>query len=353
MSAPRMEIELGKLAHNTQRLMALYKSKGINLTAITKSVCGSPQIAGVFLNNGITSLGDSYIANIQRMRESGLDTRYILLRSPMASDIQRVVEFADVSLNSEPAIIRLLGEEAKKRGKVHQVILMIELGDLREGIQPSEIHSIAQETLNTPGIQLAGLGTNLACFGGIKPTEQNMQELSSIAAGIQQTHGINLEFISGGNSANYQWFMSAKDVGLVNHLRIGEAILLGYDTTTHERIPDLYSDAFTLVAEVIEAKTKLSKPYGEIGLDAFGNVPVFQDKGNMNRAILSIGRQDIDVTAIQPKINADILGASSDHLLLDTKNTTLNVGDEVHFNIIYASLLKAMVSPYVEKVYLP
>jgi predicted amino acid racemase len=353
MSTPRIEIELSKVAHNTQKLTALYGAKGVSLTGVTKAVCGSPQIARVLLDSGIHSLGDSYISNIQRMRESGLDAQYMLLRSPMASDVQRVVEFADISLNTEPAIIHLLGDCAVKHGKVHQIILMIELGDLRDGILPSEIHSIVKKMMGIPGIKLIGIGTNLACFGGVKPTDRNMRELSAIADSVQRTYGINLELVSGGNSANYQWFISAADVGLVNHLRIGESILLGYDTTTHERIPDLYSDAFTLIAEVIEFKTKPSKPYGEIGQDAFGNVPVFQDKGSMRRAILSIGRQDIDISAIRPRINADILGASSDHLILDVKGMELGVGTEVRFDIVYGTLLRAMMSPYVEKVYLP
>lgn len=352
MSTPRLEIDLGKLAYNTRQLVALYGAKGIKLTAVTKAVGGSLQVARVFLDNGIQSLGDSYISNLQRMRESGLEARSVLLRSPAVSDIPRVVEFADISLNSELAVIRLLGEYAFKRGKVHQVILMVELGDLREGALPTEIHSMVTEILHMPGIRLAGLGTNLACFGGVKPAEQNMRELSTLAEEIQDTYDINLEFISGGNSANYQWFMSSAAVGLVNHLRIGEALLLGNDTTTHERIPDLYPDAFTLVAEVIECKTKPSKPYGEIGHDAFGNTPLFQDKGNMRRAILSIGKQDVDISAIHPRINVEILGASSDHLILDARDAPVDVGMEVRFGVTYSTLLKAMISPYVEKVYL-
>jgi predicted amino acid racemase len=352
MSTPRLEIELGKLAHNVKQLVALYGAKGIRLTAVTKAVCGSPQVARIFLDNGIQSLGDSYIANIQRMRASGLEAQYILLRAPTVSDIPRVVDFADISLNTEPAVIRLLGEQAVKCRKVHQVILMVELGDLREGALPSEVHGIVQGILNMPGIRLAGLGTNLACFGGVKPAEQNMRELSAIAAEIQAAYNLNLEFVSGGNSANYQWFISSADVGLVNHLRIGEGLLLGNDTTTHERIPGLYSDAFTLVAEVIEYKTKPSKPHGEIGHDAFGHTPVFQDTGTMRRAILSIGRQDVDVSAVRPRINAQILGASSDHLILDARDAALGVGTEVRFDIVYGALLRAMTSPYVEKVYL-
>ena len=129
---------------------------------------------------------------------------------------------------------------------------------------------------------------------------------------------------------------------------------MGSDTTTHERIPGLYSDAFTLVTEVIESKIKPSKPYGEIGHDAFGNTPLFQDKGNMRRAILSIGKQDVDISAIHPRINVEILGASSDHLILDAGDTALDldVGMEVRFDVSYAALLRAMTSPYVRKVYL-
>jgi predicted amino acid racemase len=108
-----------------------------------------------------------------------------------------------------------------------------------------------------------------------------------------------------------------------------------------------------LVAEVIEFKTKPSRPHGEIAQDAFGHVFAFEDKGDVRRAILALGRQDVDVLAIKPRIKADVLGASSDHLILDVKGPDLEVGDEVRFDIGYSALLRGMTSPYVEKVYLP
>lgn len=351
-AAPRVEIELNKLVHNVQRLTTLYGSKGIRVTAVTKGVCGSPEIARAWLRGGIRSLGDSRIANIRRMREAGLDAQFVLIRSPMPSEVERVIEFADVSLNTEISVIRLLAEHMAKRGKIHRVILMVELGDLREGILPSEIESVVKETISLQGVKLAGIGANLACFGGVKPTEENMRELSAIAGNLQRKYAINFDVVSGGNSANYQWFVSTSDIGLVNHLRIGESLLLGCDTLTRESIPGLYTDAFTLVAEVIELKTKPSEPYGEVAQDAFGRVPAFADKGYMRRAILALGQQDVDVSAIKPRIKANVLGASSDHLLLDIKAPDLEIGDEVRFDIEYSALLRAMTSPYVEKVYL-
>ena len=353
MPAPRIEIELDKLAHNASKLTALYDTKGVCVTAVTKGVCGSPRIASALLDSGIHSFGDSRIANIQKMRQAGLDAQFTLIRSPMPSEIERVVEFADVSLNTEISVVRLLARQAVKRGKIQRIILMIELGDLREGILPSDVEPMVAEVMGLRGVKLIGIGTNLACFGGVRPTEANMQALSAIVGNLQSKFGINFEVVSGGNSANYQWFVSTSDVGLVNHLRIGEAILLGCDTLTRERIPDLYTDAFTLVAEVVELKTKPSQPYGEIAQDAFGRVPVFENRGNIERAILAIGRQDVDGLTIYPRIKADVLGISSDHLILDVSDLGLEVGAEVQFDIGYSTLLRVMMSSYVEKVYLP
>jgi predicted amino acid racemase len=353
LPTPRLEIVLSKIAHNARELTALYRSRGISVTAVTKSVCGSPEIARVLLRNGVSSLGDSRIANIRRMRESGLDALFILIRSPMPSETEQVVELADVSLNTEISVIRLLAEHAARRGKTHRVILMIELGDLREGILPSNVESAVEETMGLEGVELIGMGTNLACFGGVRPTGANMWELSSMADNIQRRYGINFEIVSGGNSANHQWCVSTPDVGLINHLRIGEAILLGCDPLSRKRIPGFYSDAFMLVAEVIELKTKPSQPYGEVAQDAFGHIPVFEDKGPMRRAILALGKQDVDVSAIKPRVEADILGASSDHLILDAAfDSGLKVGTEVRFDVNYGALLRAMSSPYVKKVYL-
>ena len=358
MPAPRLEIELGKIAHNARELKALYDSKGVRITAVTKGVCGSPRVAAALLKAGIRSLGDSRLANIQEMREAGLHAQFVLIRSPMPSQAERVVELADVSLNTEMSVIRRLAEHASRRGKVHHIVLMVELGDLREGIMPSDIEPTVEQVIDLEGVKLIGIGTNLACFGGIVPTEAKMRELSAIAGRVQRQYGIELELVSGGNSANYQWFVSTPDTGQVNHLRIGESILLGCDSLTRKPIPSLHTDAFTLVGEVIELRTKPSKPYGEIAQDAFGHVPTHaerarhgEDNGEVRRAILALGRQDVDVSAIRPRIDADVVGASSDHLILEAREPGLKVGSEVAFDVGYPALLGAMTSPYVTKTY--
>jgi predicted amino acid racemase len=271
----------------------------------------------------------------------------------MVSEVESVVDLADISLNSEMSIIRRLAECASRRGVVHRIVLMVELGDLREGIMPADLETAVEQVLGLNSIELTGLGTNLACFGGIVPTEAKMQELSAIAEGIERTFGIRLVLVSGGNSANYQWFVSTQNVGRVNHLRIGESILLGCDTLSRKPIPGLHIDAFTLIGEVIELKTKPSRPYGQVAQDAFGHTPLFKGRGDVRRAVLALGRQDVAISAIRPRADVDVIGATSDHLILEARDPGMEVGKEVEFDVAYGALLRAMTSPYVEKAYRP
>jgi len=349
MATPRIEINLGKIAHNAKALKELYGSKGINVFGVTKVVCGNPDIADVLVKSGISLIADSRIANIKRMRDAGIKAQFLLLRTPSLSQTEEVVKYTDISHNSELAVIESLSKFAIDSNIKHKIILMVEMGDLREGIMPSDLDETIKQIIGMQGIKIAGLGTNLACFGGINPDFEKMKMFSSIACDVEEKFGLKLEFVSGGNSANYNWFISTKDVERINNLRLGESIYLGCETLDRKPIPGLFTDAFTLVTEVIESKSKPSIPYGTISQDAFGNVPKFKDNGKINRTILGIGLQDVLVSGLTPRSDIEILGASSDHIIVNTKKTELKVGSEVVFDLNYGALLAAMTSPYVIK----
>jgi len=229
---------------------------------------------------------------------------------------------------------------------------MVELGDLREGILPSDLSQFIRETLSLSHIKIVGIGCNLACYGGVEPDDKNMHELSVLTDSIKKEFNINLEVISGGNSANYEWYKTAQDVGKINNLRIGESILLGCETLSRQAIPGLHTGAFRLIAEVIESKKKPSLPFGKVGQDAFGNINGYQDRGIRQRAIIALGRQDILVSGLKSNNNLEILGSSSDHIILDCENHNLQVGDEVSFNLDYGALLAAMTSPFIRKQFI-
>jgi predicted amino acid racemase len=348
---PRIEIDLGKIAHNAKTLNKLYGSKGISITGVTKVVCGDPKIADVLVKSGISILADSRIDNIKKMRKAGIQAQFLLQRTPIPSQTELVVRYTDVSLNTELSVIKGLSRSAVKQRITHKIILMVELGDLREGLLPSDLENTVKEIIVLKGIEFVGVGTNLACFGGIEPDEEKMEYLSTIVKNIEEKFGLTLEFVSGGNSANYSWFISTKDIGKINNLRLGESIFLGCETLYRKHIPNLFTDAFTLITEVIESKIKPSVPYGNVHQDAFGNTPKFQDRGQIRRAILGVGLQDVLVSGLTPMLDIDILGASSDHIIVDAKQIELNVGNGVSFNLNYGALLSSMTSPYVIKKY--
>jgi predicted amino acid racemase len=351
MTISRIEIDLEKISHNAKKLRELYASKGIGIIGVTKALSGDPTVAEVLVKTGINTLADSRIENITRMRQAGIKAQFVLLRTPALSQAESTVKYVDISLNSEISVIERLSSYALEKKMKHKIILMVELGDLREGFMPSTLMDTVKMVKKQKGIILAGIGTNLACFGGVKPDKEKIAQLSTLAGDIEDKFGLTLEFVSGGNSANYDWFMSTENVGKVNNLRLGESIYLGCETLNGNTIPGLFTNAFKLIAEVIESKVKPSKPYGDIFRNAFGNVPKFPNYGQIRRVILGIGLQDVLVSGLTPCMDIDILGASSDHIILDAKEVDLKVGDEVEFNLNYGALLSSMSSPYVLKRY--
>ncbi|WP_085585583.1 alanine/ornithine racemase family PLP-dependent enzyme [Thalassospira mesophila] len=351
MITPRLEIDLDKIYHNATTLVGRLKRLGISVTGITKAFRGAPKIAQMLQRAGVSGLGDSRIENIERMRRAGIDGQMMLVRSPMISQVDRVVAAADISFNTELDVIAALSRAAQKTRTWHGVVLMVELGDLREGIMPRDVAKAVQTVRRFPHIRLKGLGSNLACRNGVSPDNANMEMLSALADQTDE-HIENSGFIvSGGNSSNLSWAFGGGKVRRVNNLRLGEAILCGCEPLHGRHIPGLYRDAITLVAEVIESKIKPTKPWGTLGQAPFGQVPVTIDDGNIFQSLLAIGRQDIDPDGLQPLSGVTVLGASSDHLVLNTGSCQLVLGAEVSFQPDYSALLRAMTSPYVTQTF--
>lgn len=350
MSAPRLEINLEKIHHNTRTLVQRLGARGISVTGVTKACLGAPEIARTYLRAGVRALGDSRIENIETMHRAGVSSQMRLIRSPMMSQADRVVAQTEVSFNTEIDVISKLSSAAKLAGRTHGVVLMVELGDLREGIMPDDLEGVVRETLGFPNIALRGIGTNLACRSGVSPDERNMAELSALAGSIEATFGLVLGIISGGNSSNLQWALNCSDTGQINDLRLGESLLLGLEPLHRQPIDGLHTDAITLVAEVIEFKDKPSLPRGKIAQSAFGEPIPAVDRGNLSQAILAIGQQDIDPAGLTPPMGTNVLHASSDHLILDVGNYPLSVGSEVTFGLNYSAMVRAMTSPFVTNV---
>jgi predicted amino acid racemase len=349
VNAPRVEVDLDAIAFNARTLVDRLAPMGIRVTGVTKATLGSPRVAAAMVAGGATGIGESRVENLAQLRAAGISAPMTLVRAPMLSQADSAVRSADTSLNTEAVTLRALSAAALRQHTVHGVILMVELGDLREGLLAAEVVDLARSVMRLPGVRLAGLGTNLACQSGVVPDQAKMDELSALVEQVEASCQATLSVVSGGNSANLGWALTTSDGGRVDELRLGEAILLGTEPLYRQPIEGLRTDAFTLVAEVIEAKTKPAQPWGETAQTAFGTQPARLGTGSRRQAILALGRQDADPDGLTPPAGMSVLGMSSDHLVVDVGDHRLGVGDEVRFALDYSALLRVMTSPFVAK----
>ena len=349
---PRLEIFPDRIKANAQAVVGLCHDHGAQVACVTKVTSAHPAVVHALEAGGADMIADSRIRNLQSMANTGLDRPLMLLRIPAPSRAMDVVRCADITLNSSLETIRLLSEAAEFAGVNHQIIVMVDVGDLREGVWPDKAVEVVLGAAHLPHIEVLGLGCNLACYGGVIPSTRNMEALIAVRDRCRKATGLGLELLSGGNSANLPLLLSGEMPKEINHFRIGEAIILGRNVIDRSPWPGTRQDTFKLVAEVVEVESKPSIPIGDLGQDAFGGTPSFVDRGIRRRAICNIGRQDVVVDGIEPEDPGIIvLGGSSDHLILDVEDAkeTVKVGTELAFYPGYGALLALSTSPYVQK----
>ncbi|WP_291378473.1 alanine/ornithine racemase family PLP-dependent enzyme [Demequina sp.] len=346
MISPRIEIDLTAVEHNAHELVKALKRRNIGVTGVTKATLGSPEVAHAMMRGGVKRLADSRIENLEAMRDAGIRVPMTLLRAPAPEWADRAVACSQASMVSDLGIVTALSVAAGKRALIHGIILMVELGDLREGIMVADVLDAARVISRTRHVVLAGIGTNLACRSGVVPGDDQMQELSALATTIGSKFGVPTPLVSGGNSANLAWALGKDRVGAINDLRLGESILLGLDPLTRKPVPGLRQDAFTVVAPVIESLVKPTAPWGLRGQAAFGKPDAARSRGTIVQTIVALGRQDVDPDGLTPPVGMSILASSSDHLVLETPGR-LAAGSELRFTPDYSALLRAMTSPFV------
>ena len=356
---PQLRIDLSKIRKNLDTVVSIAKQGGCSLMIVTKGFCADEHIVGEILKNDYVSyLADSRVQNlasyVDKAHMAGKET--VLLRLPMLCEIEDVVRYADISQNSELETIRALDAEAAKQNKKHKVILMIDMGDLREGMFFQDEEAILKtccEILKMEHVVLEGIGVNLSCYGAIIPKPDNLGGLCAIAEKIEKKFSIRLNIVSGGNSSSVYLIPKGELPAKINNLRLGESFILGNETAYSQRIPGTHNDAVTLRAQIIELKHKPSLPIGDVGVDAFGQVPSYEDRGWIDRAIFAVGKQDMNPDGLTPlNTKADVLGASSDHLIMDVSKENYKLGDTVDFSLDYGALLKLFTSAYIERAYI-
>jgi len=359
MQYPALEVNLAAVRQNTEAVAALLDRSGISLTGVVKGFNALSPVVEQMAAGGCRHLASSRMDQLARLKAQGVTLPLLLLRVPMLSEAAAVVAVAAMSLNSEWETVEALNEAALRLGTRHGVVLMQDLGDLREGFfDAEELIALALHVeRNLKGLTLQGVGTNLGCYGAIRPTVDNLEALVATARRIEGQIGRRLEIVSGGATSSLPLLLEGRMPAGINNLRIGEGILNNRDLPEiwQVPVPGLTQDTFTLKAQVVEVKLKPSHPVGEVFIDAFGNRPVYEDRGIRRRAILAVGRQDLcDPSKLIPQAaGVEIVGASSDHLIVDVHDAVqpVRVGDVLSFGLYYGPMLFLSGSAGVAKVY--
>ncbi|AZZ65764.1 alanine/ornithine racemase family PLP-dependent enzyme [Metamycoplasma phocicerebrale] len=351
MNFPKIVINETKFKNNVKKAIEICRKKNIEVLAVTKGFCGNRRMAELYYEAGIKYFGDSRLENFEIYKD--IPGHKQLLRIPMISEIPKMLKLCDSSLNGDIEVIKKISDYVlEKKLKVHEIVLMVDLGDRREGCLPEQTLYIARQIQELKGVKLIGLGCNFGCYGARIPSDESMAQFVLLQHQIEKELNIKLTHISGGNSLSLHMVWENRMPKEVNFLRMGFAMIFGTEDMYRKTIEGMHRDAFRCEAEVIEVDYKSSLPVGACGVDAFGHIPHFDDIGDIKRILLAIGKLDTMFDAMIPyDKDLVILGGSSDHMIINAQNSknTYKAGDIIKFNLDWGSLLYLFNSKYVKK----
>ncbi len=355
----RILINLDAIHENLETIGGWMEQHGAGWTVVTKALCGHRETLKALQHMGVRSMGDSRLENLEVIERIRPELEAWYLRIPDLSSVSDVIRLSEVSLNSEIGVIEALGAEARKQERVHGVVIMIELGDLREGILPGSLMDFYKHVFHLPNIEVKGIGANLGCLAGAVPTVDQFMQLILYRELLELKFEHPLRLISAGSSAVLPLVLDRQLPRPVNHFRIGEAVFLGTDLLNGGILPGLRGDAIVLEAEIAEIKKK-----GLVPLQETAPVAPFPSEAAEDltpgqrgyRALVGVGNLDTEISGLTP-VNAQysIAGSSSDITVVNIgdERDGLHVGDTIQFRPDYAAFVRLMNGQYMEKVVQP
>lgn len=351
-----LKLKRSALRHNYEFISSKMTEAGIEWGVVSKLLCGTKKYLKELIDLGIKEIHDSRVSNLRRIKEMDPTVQTVYIKPPAKKAIQSVVKYADVSFNTELSTIRLLSKEAALQQRRHKIIIMIEMGDLREGVLGEHLLDFYGQIFELPNIEVVGIGTNLNCLYGVMPSQDKLIQLSLYKQLIEATFNQSIEWVSGGTSVAFPLLLSRQLPKGINHFRIGELLYFGNNLFTDQLVEGMRDDVFTLHAQIIELIEKPKIPTGELASNPSGEQ--FQidesDYGKTSfRAILDLGLLDISTNFLMPiDEHVEVIGASSDMLIIDLGSTNRNyqVGDWIRFRLKYMGALGLLNSNYIDKV---
>jgi len=352
-------INLDALKHNVSVVGNWMDAQGATWIAVVKALCGEQDTLRALELIGVRAVGDSRLENLRTISQviPGTETWY--LRGPSPTAVEDVAALANVSLNSEIHTIEQLNNSARSLEQTHGIVIMVELGDLREGILPGSLVKFYQHVFQLSNIDVLGIGANLGCLAGAVPTIDQLMQLVLYRELLELKFQRKLPLISAGTTAVLPLFIDKKLPGAINHFRVGEALFLGTDLIHGGTLPYLRDDVMILEAEISEIKEKgLVPPVETAAISRFNDEQVEDVSPGQRgyRALVNVGYLDTDVAGLTPVQEGHrIAGASSDITVvnLGDEPNGLRIGKTIKFRMNYSALLRLMSSKYINKLVEP
>ncbi len=348
-------LDAEKLKKNYTYLDNLFSSNDISWAVVSKMLCGNKKYLQELINLGVNQFCDSRVSNLKTIKSLSDKVETIYIKPPPKRSIESIIKYADISFNTEIDTIELLSAEAKRQNKIHKIIIMIEMGELREGVLREDLLEFYSRIFELPNIEIVGLGTNLTCMYGVLPNNDKLIQLCLYEQLIEAKFNREIEYVSGGSSVTVPLIFQNLLPKGINHFRVGETLFLGTDVYNNTTLKQMENDVFQLYAEIIELTEKPMTPDGQIGKNVSGEVMEFEkdsDSKTSYLAIIDLGLLDIDENHIRLKNKKqEVVGASSDMLVINLGDNTENyqVGDLLEFEMDYMGVLRIMNSKYIEK----
>ncbi len=348
-------LDTKKLEHNFGFLNKLFKDKNIKWSVVTKILCGHKEYLQQLLKFNISQVCDSRVSNLKMIKQINPNVETIYIKPPAKRAIKSIVQYADISMNTDFETIKLLSAEAQKQNKTHKIIIMIELGELREGVMRDDLIDFYYSVFDLKNLAVVGIGANLSCLYGVLPNHDKLIQLSLFEQLIEARFNKNIDYVSGGSSVTIPLIFQNLLPSGINHFRVGETLFLGTDVYNNTALQKMETNVFMLYAEIIELIEKPRIPDGEMGSNVDGHITTFDEKlaGKSSfRAIVDIGLLDVDEKHIIPvDKNCKLVGGSSDMFVLDLAENSNNykVGELIEFKLDYMGVLRVLNSKYIDK----
>lgn len=362
-----LQINITEIRNNIKKISAYMKKHNKSWSLITKVFSGDKEFMKEILTEDILkdiqSVGDSRLSSLKRLKDLNENLVTIYIKPPPQAYVDDVVRYADISLNSSYKTICALNEAAQKQNKIHKVIIMLELGELREGVNREDLFEFYGKVHELKNIKVEGLGSNLGCMFGVEPTYDKLLQLHLYKELIESKYDTKLELTSGGSSISLPLIESKVVPEEINHFRIGETAFFGVSPFDNEQFLDLNIDTFNFYAEIIELEEKYIVPDGNIGDASVGHSTDFdeEDIGKTTyKAILDFGLLDVDQEGLtSDDKNISFVGITSDMTVVDLGDNKdengkklYHIGDRICLDPNYIAVARLLNSKFIEKKFI-